>query len=143
MGESGVSGCGPPPSRVDASTMPTTVLVCDDVKPYRDFVRAVLRLEESIEVVGEAEDGRDAVDRMEALAPDVVVLDLQMPRMSGMEALPLLRAGWPRTRVVVFSGDPRLADAALAAAAGAFIQKGADMDDLLAAILAAQPSSAV
>jgi DNA-binding NarL/FixJ family response regulator len=122
--------------------MATTVLVCDDAKPYRDFVRAVLKLEDAVEVIGEAADGRDAVDRMAALDPDVVVLDLQMPRMTGMEALPLLRAGWPRTRVVVFSGDARLAEAALAEGACAFVEKGAHMDDLLAAILAAQPASA-
>jgi DNA-binding NarL/FixJ family response regulator len=122
--------------------VPTRVLVCDDAKPYRDFLRCVLALDAAVEVVGEAEDGQDAVDRMEALRPDVVVLDLQMPRMTGMDALPVLRANWPQSRVVVFSGDARLADAALAQGACAFVQKGADMAELLRAIAGAGAQAA-
>jgi DNA-binding NarL/FixJ family response regulator len=122
--------------------MPTRVLVCDDAKSFRDFIRCVLGLDARVDVVGEAEDGQDAVDRMDALRPDVVVLDLQMPRMTGMEALPVLRANWPDSRVVVFSGDVRQADAALSEGACAFVEKGADMDELLRAVLGVQAASA-
>ena len=115
--------------------MPTRVLLCDDAQAFRAYTRHVLMLMPGVEVVGEAIDGRDALRRMEALQPDVVLLDLQMPRMGGMEALPLLRRRFPHSRVVVFSGETHRAEDALELGAAAFVEKGGPVDDLMAAVL--------
>lgn len=114
-----------------------TVLVVDDNDDMRGLVRDFLQLSD-IEVVGEAVDGLDGVDAAARLRPDVVVLDWQMPRMEGIEALPKILAASPGTAVVMFSST--LSDdaerAAVAAGASCFVEKTAALEDLLAAILA-------
>jgi CheY-like chemotaxis protein len=84
-----------PPEQID-------VVVADDEIDIRLLVKLQLR-QAGISVVGEAADGFEAVDRCIALRPHVVVLDLVMPRMSGFEAIPLLREKCPDTRIVAYS----------------------------------------
>lgn len=76
------------------------VFLCDDESHYRSLVRAVLSSQdEPYEVVGEASDGREAIERAPALAPDIVLLDINMPGMGGLEALPRLRELLPDARI--------------------------------------------
>jgi CheY-like chemotaxis protein len=79
------------------------VLVVDDKPDIRRLLVTRLGLDPAFEVVGEAANGVEAIARVRELAPDVVVLDLQMPVMSGEEAIPIIRSLEPRTRIVVFS----------------------------------------
>src|ERR687886_145952 len=109
----------------------TKVLVADDFPLARDGFAAALARDPSIKVVGFAEDGVDALDKTRALQPDVLLLDLRMPRMSGLMALTQLTAEMPHVRVLVVSDlerDDTVVDAVAAGAAG-FISKhitGAD-----------------
>jgi PAS domain S-box-containing protein len=112
------------------------VLVVDDAEDIRTLLRLRLMRASGVEVVGEAGDGVEAVALATALEPDVVLLDMAMPRMDGLEALPLIRAAVPGVRVVVLSGfdEGTMRDRALEAGADRYLVKGGDMDALLAAI---------
>jgi two-component system response regulator NreC len=79
------------------------ILVVDDHPIVREGIRMCLKRLADIEVVGEAADGFEAIDRAVETRPDVVLMDLAMPRMGGFEALPKIRAECPRTRVIIFT----------------------------------------
>ena len=83
--------------------MTIRVVVADDSEDMRELVRASLKAYGDFEVVGEATTGAEAVDLARALEPDVVLLDLSMPVMGGLAALPAIRKAAPESRVVVFS----------------------------------------
>ena len=85
-----------------ADTAAIKVLVVDDHAVVREGIRHVLDTDD-FEVVGEAGDGVAALDLADALTPDVVILDLSMPRMSGLEAAPRMREAWPAVRILVLS----------------------------------------
>lgn len=100
------------------------IVIVDDTVDMRMLVRLQLELRGGFEVVGEAGDGRAAIDLVTAEKPDAVVLDLNMPIMNGLEALPRLRAEAPDAKVVVFSsGGFAPADDALRAGAHAYVSK--------------------
>ncbi|MGH3050113.1 MAG: response regulator [Gaiellaceae bacterium] len=109
-----------------------TVVVCDDQAAFRQLVAVVLGLDSGIEVVGEAGDGREAVALAERLRPDVLLLDVAMPEMDGLEALPRVREASPATKVVMLTGvtAASVRERALAAGASAFLEKGIDIDKL-------------
>lgn len=77
------------------------VFLCDDNSGYRALTRIVLQ--EHHEVVGEAADGIEAIERAPAAAPEVLLLDLNMPRMSGQEALPQLRELLAHTKIIILT----------------------------------------
>ena len=76
------------------------VMIADDERPAREFLKAVLREFEEVELIGEAENGADAVEMIKALKPDLALLDLQMPEISGLEVVKLLRK--PQMPLVAF-----------------------------------------
>jgi DNA-binding NarL/FixJ family response regulator len=80
------------------------VVLVDDVPELRLLVRVTLEEDPLIEVVGEASNGRDGIGVVEETNPDLILLDLSMPDMDGLEAIPLMRAHAPQARVVVLSG---------------------------------------
>ena len=110
------------------------VLVVDDAANLRELLTVLLDVEDDFEVVGTAADGAQALDRADALEPDIVLLDLAMPVMDGLQALPALRARLPRARIVIFSGfeHEALAREALDAGADAYIEKGTSVMQLVA-----------
>ncbi|MBV9291739.1 MAG: response regulator [Frankiales bacterium] len=126
------------PSEEPSARPRDRVLVVDDAANLRELLTVLLDVEDDFEVVGTAGDGQQALVKAEALAPDVVLLDLAMPVMDGLQALPTLRTMLPRARIVVFSGfDERaLADAAMAAGADDYIEKGTSVTQLLARLRA-------
>jgi DNA-binding NarL/FixJ family response regulator len=109
------------------------VLVVDDAANLRELLTLLLDAEDDFVVVGSAADGAQAVERAAELNPDVVLLDLAMPVMDGLQALPELRRLLPTARLVVFSGfeEESLARAALAAGADAYIEKGTSVLQLV------------
>jgi DNA-binding NarL/FixJ family response regulator len=122
----------------------TKVLVADDFPLVRDGFAAALARDPSIKVVGFAVDGVDALEKTRALKPDVLLLDLRMPRMSGLMALTQLTAELPSVRVLVVSDlacDDSVVDAVAAGAAG-FISKDITGADLCAAIHAVKRGEA-
>ena len=109
------------------------VLVVDDAEDLRMLLRARMETRNGLTVVGEAADGLAAVELASELQPDLVMLDLAMPRMDGLEALPLIRAAVPGVRVIVLSGfnQSSLAEKALEAGADKYVVKGGSMRQLL------------
>ncbi|MDX6480413.1 MAG: hypothetical protein QOG85_923 [Gaiellaceae bacterium] len=107
-------------------------MICDDQTAFRQLVAIVLGLESGIEVVGEAGNGREAIALATRLQPNVLLLDVAMPEMDGLEALPLLREASPETRIVMLTGvtATSVRERAAAAGASAFIEKGIDITDL-------------
>ena len=116
-----------------APPAPQRVLVVDDAEDLRALLHIKLDRCDGFEVVGEAEDGVDAVEQATRLQPDLVLLDVAMPRMDGLEALPLIRQAVPGVRVVVLSGfnEETMAENALAAGAERYVVKGAPLRELV------------
>jgi DNA-binding NarL/FixJ family response regulator len=118
---------------------PIRVLLVDDHALFRDGVRAVLAGDPGFEVVGEANDGAEAVVRARRCRPDVVLLDLRMPGMDGVEAIGRLCATRPQLRVLVLTTYDSDQDVLPAIEAGAhgYLLKDATRGELLAAVRAA------
>ena len=102
------------------------VLVVDDTEDIRFLIRVALARHAELEICGEAIDGVDAIEQAAVLRPDAVLLDIAMPRMSGLEALPRLRETVPTAWIVVFSAGLSEQRSALDAGADAFVVKGSD-----------------
>lgn len=112
------------------------VLIADDHAIVRHGLCALLGTEHGIEVVGEAKDGNEAVARTKQLAPDVVIMDIVMPRKDGVEATVEIRAAVPSTKIVVltsFGTSDKISRAIEAGATGA-LMKTAEDRELLSAI---------
>jgi DNA-binding NarL/FixJ family response regulator len=112
------------------------VLVCDDQALVRSGFRMVLEAREDLEVVGEAADGREAVELAERLDPDVVLMDVRMPNLDGVAATRTIVASGSRARVLIlttFDLDEYVYEAIRAGASG-FLLKDTLPDDLLSAI---------
>lgn len=113
-----------------------TVLIVDDHFVVRSGLAASLELDDTIEVVGEAERGEDVVAAYRQLRPNVVLMDFQLPGMSGADATAALLAIDPAARVLIFSTFARDDEVQTALDAGAlgYLQKSASRDELLAAL---------
>ena len=121
------------------------VLIVDDHAVVREGLRTFLELQDGIAVAGEAADGEQAVMQAEALRPDVVLMDLVMPRLDGVGAMRELRRRLPETRVIVltsFAEDERLLPAIQAGAAG-YLLKNVAPAELARAIRAAHAGEAL
>src|ERR671919_117084 len=119
-----------------AKQRPIRVFLLDDVPAMRLVLRTVLELD-GVEVVGESGDGAAGIDEIARLQPDVVVLDLSMPGLDGLEAIPLIHERAPETRIVVFSGFARtqMGELALSRKAERYVEKGEPLERVREAIL--------
>ena len=121
------------------------VLIVDDHAVVREGLRTFLQLQDGLIVVGEAADGEEAVDRAVALAPDVILMDLVMPGLGGVDAMRRLRERAPESRVIVltsFLDDERLMPALEAGAAG-YLLKDVEPAELARAVRSACADEAV
>jgi NarL family two-component system response regulator LiaR len=111
------------------------VLIADDHAVVREGLRVLLSSEPGMELVGEAADGAEAVAQAQSLRPDVILMDLAMPRKSGLEAIGEIRRENPQARILVLTGLAE-EEARLAIQAGAlgYLPKGALPQQLLCAI---------
>ncbi len=112
------------------------ILVADDHALLRQALRMMLESQEGLEVVGEATNGRDAVDSAEQLMPDVVLMDMVMPGLNGIDATRQILKRSPSTKVLILTAyleDERLLQALRAGASG-YVVKNSDMEELLLAI---------
>jgi DNA-binding NarL/FixJ family response regulator len=120
------------------------VLLADDEAMIRAGVRAILSAASDVEVVAEAADGREAVERSRAYRPDVVLLDIRMPVLDGLSAAAELRRVVPETAVVMLTtfGEDEYVAAALEAGVSGFLLKSGDPYELMAAVRAAHEGAA-
>jgi len=116
------------------------VLVVDDHKIVREGLVGLMQFEPDIEIVGQASDGPQAIELAELLQPDVIVMDVNLGDMSGVEATKRILAKHPNVKVIGLSMhvDKDLAKAMRDAGAAAYLTKGGPSEDLLAAIRAAR-----
>jgi DNA-binding NarL/FixJ family response regulator len=115
------------------------VVVADDHTMFRQGLREMLSTDEGIEVVGEAENGREAVARVGEQKPDVVILDVEMPLIGAAEAMEkmLMLPTPPKVLIVTMHDNPRLVRELLARGASGYLLKSASLEELVAAVRAA------
>ena len=113
-----------------AAANPIRVLLCDDAEGFRALMRVSLSADPAIEIVGEAADGEAGVDAAAALQPDVVLLDMSMPRMGGLQAIPKMRRRAPRTSIIGLSSlsASRMAAPSKEIGAHSYLEKGTELD---------------
>lgn len=112
------------------------LLLVDDQPGIRQGLRMVLTLEPDITVVAEASTGREAVTLVQALSPDVVLMDIEMPEMDGIAAAAMIHVGSPQSAVVMLSihDDVSTRERTQAAGAAAFVNKNGAIEGLVATI---------
>lgn len=112
------------------------ILICDDHTLFVEGVKAMLRNEPSLEIVGEARDGRQAVDVVKELKPDVILMDISMPDMNGFDATRLVHKSEPAVKVLMLTmhDEEELVARCLEAGASGYIIKDAPASQLLYAI---------
>jgi DNA-binding NarL/FixJ family response regulator len=111
---------------MSASNLPTKVIIADDHKLFREGLKTLLQRDPGITVVGEARNGEEAVTLTESLAPDIVLMDIEMPLIDGIEAARLIGQKNPSTKVLMLSNfeeDERVYQAMLAGAKGYVVKR--------------------
>lgn len=112
------------------------VLICDDVAQIRALLTATIERQSTLQLVGEAANGEQVIAAAKRLQPDVILLDLSMPGMTGFEALPHLKRVAPHARIIVLSGFSAdiMAEDVLAQGADRYLEKGASPHEIAAVI---------
>ncbi|MBI5581714.1 MAG: response regulator transcription factor [Deltaproteobacteria bacterium] len=126
---------------------PIRIVVVDDSPLYRGVICGMLEKQPNLQVVAEAGDGRYAIQAVQKHRPDVVLMDITMPILDGIEATRSITSNFPDTKVIVFTMyiDQTYSNRAFQAGACRFLAKGCHMDDILDAILkcSSEPSKVI
>ena len=117
---------------------PTKIIVTDDHSLFRTGVRNALAKKERIEIIGEAGNGLELLNLLEHLQPDIILLNMQMPVMHGIETLPVLKRKYPGIKVIIFSflNDPSLICRMIEMGASSYFTKERGVEELYETILA-------
>jgi DNA-binding NarL/FixJ family response regulator len=112
--------------------MTLRIVLCDDTPEIRFLLRVGLELDGRFEVVGEAVNGREAIEVTATQRPDAILLDLAMPVMDGLEAIPEILEASPTTKIIVLTAFDagQMYEEAMARGAADYIEKGAEVDDI-------------
>ncbi|MFJ7831949.1 response regulator [Peribacillus sp. NPDC097284] len=116
--------------------MKTSIIIIDDHQLFREGVKRILDFESSFDVVAEGDDGSEAMDLVEEYKPDVVIMDINMPNMNGVEATKMLVQRYPDTKVIILSihDDENYVQHALKTGAQGYLLKEMDADALIDAV---------
>lgn len=116
--------------------MKTKILIADDHKILRDGLCALIRKEQSLECIGDAENGRAAVKLTRKLKPDIVIMDIAMPDLNGIEATYQIKTEMPEVKVIALSmhSDKRFVTGILKAGASGYLLKDSAFDEIVIAI---------
>jgi len=119
-----------------SATNPIRVMIVDDHNMVRKGLATILKVKAGLELVGEANNGREALELCERVQPDVILMDLLMPEMGGAEATRLIRQRWPEVQVLALTSfqEKELVREALQAGAIGYLLKNVSANDLVAAI---------
>ena len=110
------------------------ILIVDDSRSFRKGMRALLEIQADMQVVGEAPNGEKALELVEELQPGLVLLDAQMPEMTGVEVTQRIKSRWPEKKVILMTMFPDYRAKAIEAGADAFLTKGVPPEQLLTVI---------
>lgn len=112
------------------------ILIADDHEIFRDGFRLLFRNEPNILICGEAKDGKELIEKVHSLRPDVVVTDIQMPLMSGIQATRYIKANFPETKVIALAMFNEISDVVdmLSAGAQGYLLKNTEKEDIIDAI---------
>lgn len=116
---------------IERSAILHKVLITDDRLASRKGLRALMLTQPDIQVVGEAKNGERAIEFIKKNKPDVVLMDVFMPKMNGLEATKIIKERWRNIRVVILTLHDDIREEALAAGADAFLVKGCSPDQLI------------
>ncbi|NCT39830.1 response regulator transcription factor [Bacillus sp. EB93] len=116
--------------------MKTSIIIIDDHQLFREGVKRILDFESSFDVVADGDDGSEAMDLVETHKPDVVIMDINMPNMNGVEATKMLVNRYPETKVIILSihDDENYVQHALKTGAQGYLLKEMDADALIDAV---------
>jgi DNA-binding NarL/FixJ family response regulator len=116
----------------------TSILVVDDFEPWRHFVSTTLQKQLTLQIIGEAVDGLEAVQKAQQLQPDLILLDIGLPTLNGIEAARRIREISPKSRILFVSENRSVdvAEEALSTGAGGYVVKSDAGSELLPAIKA-------
>jgi DNA-binding NarL/FixJ family response regulator len=125
-----------PAFRLGHKDAPLRVIIADDHVVLRQALATLLSSRPDVDVIAEVSDGHEAIEAVDQLRPDVVIMDVSMPRLNGIEATRQVHARHPATRVIILSayGDAAAIGQAIAAGASGFIIKRSDIDELVLAL---------
>ena len=127
---------GGPLLDLTTGSQPIRILVVEDHEPFRSFISSMLRQQSKIEIVGEEQDGLRAVQQAEALQPDLILLDIGLPELNGLEAARRIRQGAPTAKIVFLTQEtaPEVVGEAFATGAQGYLVKTHASSELLPAL---------
>jgi len=125
-------------TRVDETSKSVRILVVDDYEPWRDFIANTLKKEPGLEVIGKASDGSAAVQQAHQLKPDLILLDIGLPTLNGIEAATRIQESSPSSKILFVSENRcvDIVDKALSTGATGYVIKSDAAGELLPAIKA-------
>ena len=113
---------------------PTNIMVVEDNSRARYALLAYLSLQAGVRIIAEASNGLEAINKIKGSPPDIVIMDMQMPVMDGLEATRIIKKRWPRVKVIVLTMYQNYRSEALAAGADVFLVKGCPVTELLSTV---------
>jgi len=122
---------------------PTRIVIVDDSEPYRRAIRVTLQKKHNLQIVAEAEDGLAGIEAVEKHRPGVVLMDISMPHLNGIDATRIITSKFPDAKVIVLTmhNDPSYSDCAYKVGACLFLAKDCGKEKLFSAIKHCSPGN--